>query len=36
LIQEMGITGRFDCYPEGSVVLTQLGAIGNLSAALEH
>jgi hypothetical protein len=36
LIQEMGITGRFDCYPEGSVILTQLGAIGNLSAALEH
>jgi hypothetical protein len=27
---------RFDCYPEGSVILTQLGAIGNLSAALEH
>src|ERR1035438_5722686 len=27
---------RFDCYPEGSVVLTQLGVIGNLSAALEQ
>ena len=27
---------RFDCYPEGSVILTQLGAIGNLGAALEH
>jgi steroid delta-isomerase-like uncharacterized protein len=27
---------RFDCYPEGSIILTQLGAIGNLSAALEH
>jgi hypothetical protein len=27
---------RFDCYPEGSIVLTQLGVIGNLSAALEH
>lgn len=27
---------RFDCYPEGSVILTQLGVIGNLSAALEH
>jgi ketosteroid isomerase-like protein len=26
---------RFDCYPEGSVVLTQLGVIGNLSAALK-
>lgn len=27
---------RLDCYPEGSVILTQLGVIGNLSAALEH
>ena len=27
---------RFDCYPEGSIVLTQLGVIGNLSAALGH
>jgi ketosteroid isomerase-like protein len=27
---------RFDCYPEGSVILTQLGVIGNLSAALEQ
>jgi ketosteroid isomerase-like protein len=27
---------RFDCYPEGSVVLTQLGVIQNLEAALEH
>jgi steroid delta-isomerase-like uncharacterized protein len=27
---------RFDCYPMGSVILTQLGLIGNLSAALEH
>jgi ketosteroid isomerase-like protein len=26
---------RFDCYPEGSVILTQLGVIGNLGAALE-
>jgi ketosteroid isomerase-like protein len=25
---------RFDCYPEGSIVLTQLGVIGHLSAAL--
>ena len=25
-----------DCYPEGSVILTQFGVIGNLSAALEH
>jgi predicted ester cyclase len=27
---------RFDCYPEGSVILTQLGVIGNLCAVLEH
>lgn len=27
---------RFDCYPEGSVILTQLGVIGNLDAALDH
>ena len=27
---------RFDCYPEGSVVLTQLGVIGNLDAVLKH
>jgi hypothetical protein len=26
---------RFDCYPEGSVILTQLGVIRNLEAALE-
>ena len=26
---------RFDCYPEASIILTQLGVIGNLSAALE-
>jgi hypothetical protein len=25
---------RFDCYPEGSVILTQLGVIGSLGAAL--
>jgi ketosteroid isomerase-like protein len=25
---------RFDCYPEGSVILTQLGVIGDLGAAL--
>lgn len=25
---------RFDCYPSGSVVLTQLGVLGNLDAAL--
>ena len=27
---------RFDCYPSGTVVLTQLGVIGDVSAALEH
>jgi ketosteroid isomerase-like protein len=25
---------RFDCYPSGTVILTQLGLIGNLGAAL--
>ena len=25
---------RFDCYPEGSIILTQLGVIDSLSAAL--
>jgi hypothetical protein len=27
---------RFDCYPEGSIILTQLCVIGNLSSALEQ
>jgi ketosteroid isomerase-like protein len=27
---------RFDCYPSGSVILTQLGVIRNLDAALQH
>ena len=27
---------RFDCYPSGTVILTQLGLIGNLSAALKQ
>jgi steroid delta-isomerase-like uncharacterized protein len=27
---------RFDCYPSGTVVLTQLGVFGNLDAILEH
>jgi len=31
-----GKVKRFDCYPEGSVILTQLGVTGNLSAALEQ
>jgi steroid delta-isomerase-like uncharacterized protein len=26
---------RFDCYPEASVILTQLGVIGSLGAALQ-
>jgi ketosteroid isomerase-like protein len=33
---EDGKIKRFDCYPEGSVILTQLGVIQNLGAALEH
>ena len=27
---------RFDCYPSGSVVLTQLGVLGSLDAVLKH
>jgi ketosteroid isomerase-like protein len=27
---------RFDCYPSGSVILTQLGVIGDLGAALRQ
>jgi SnoaL-like domain len=27
---------RFDCYPSASVVMTQLGVLGNLDAALKH
>jgi ketosteroid isomerase-like protein len=27
---------RFDCYPSGSVTLTQLGVIGNLEVAMER
>lgn len=33
---EDGKIKRFDCYPEGSIILTQLGVIGNLEAVLEH
>jgi ketosteroid isomerase-like protein len=33
---EDGKIKKFDCYPEGSIVLTQLGVIGNLAAALDH
>ena len=31
-----GKVKRFDCYPEGTIILTQLGVIGDLGAALEH
>lgn len=31
---EDGKIKRFDCYPEGSVILTQLGVIMNLEAAI--
>jgi steroid delta-isomerase-like uncharacterized protein len=27
---------RFDCYPSGTVVLTQLGVLGNLDGVLKH
>jgi hypothetical protein len=27
---------RFDCYPSGSVILTQFGVLGHLDAALQH
>ena len=27
---------RFDCYPEGSIILKQLGVLGNLQAVLHH
>jgi ketosteroid isomerase-like protein len=30
-----GKIARFDCYPEGSVILTQLGVISNLGAVLQ-
>jgi ketosteroid isomerase-like protein len=33
---EDGKIRRFDCYPEGSVILTQLGVIHHLEAALER
>ena len=31
-----GKINRFDCYPSGSVVLTQLGVIRDLDAVLQH
>jgi hypothetical protein len=27
---------RFDCYPSGTVVMTQLGVLENLSAHIQH
>ncbi|MGC2157364.1 MAG: nuclear transport factor 2 family protein, partial [Pseudolabrys sp.] len=33
---EDGKNNRFDCYPEGSVILAQLGVLNNLDAALSH
>jgi ketosteroid isomerase-like protein len=33
---ENGKIKKFDCYPEGSVILTQLGVIKNLEAAVSH
>ena len=32
---EDGKINKFDCYPEGSVILGQLGVLSNLGAALE-
>jgi hypothetical protein len=32
---ENGKIKRFDCYPEGSIILTQLGVIRDLEAAVE-
>jgi len=33
---EGGKIKRFDCYPEGSVILAQLGVLNNLDAALRR
>jgi NAD(P)-dependent dehydrogenase (short-subunit alcohol dehydrogenase family) len=33
---ENGKIKKFDCYPSGSVILTQLGVIENLEAAVSH
>jgi hypothetical protein len=27
---------RFDCYPEGPIILAHLGVLNNLNAALSH
>jgi hypothetical protein len=31
---EDGKIKRFDCYPEGSIIFSQLGVLNNLDAAL--
>jgi ketosteroid isomerase-like protein len=33
---EGGKIKRFDCYPEGSIILAQLGVLNDLDAALRH
>jgi steroid delta-isomerase-like uncharacterized protein len=33
---ENGKIKKFDCFPEGSVILTQLGVISNLESVLTH
>jgi len=33
---ENGKIKKFDCYPEGSIILTQLGVIENLKEAIKH
>jgi hypothetical protein len=33
---ENGKIKKFDCYPEGSIILTQLGVIKNLEAAIRN
>jgi hypothetical protein len=33
---ENGRIQRFDCYPSGTVILGQLGVLGNLDAALQQ
>jgi ketosteroid isomerase-like protein len=33
---EDGKIKRFDCYPEGSMILAQLGVLNNLDDALSH
>ena len=35
-VLEDGKIKRFDCYPEGSIILAQLGVLNNLDAALSH